>query len=155
MMSPSDFLDRPNYVTYSYEEGISSVLKIIAVASIFALISMIVSFIIGIRKKDCIAILTGNIMVKTIIAFLYQTLNNLTIHLDSLVIVIFIVATSLFFTSPIIIEGLIYEKVLKYKKHSGMTVSVICNISTIIIICLIINTFGFSYEFRRLVNLLV
>lgn len=150
MMSPSDFLDRPNYVTYSYEEGISSALKIIAVASIFALISMIVSFIIGIRKKDCIAILTGNIMVKTIIAFLYQTLNNLTIHLDSLVIVIFIVA----FTSPIIIEGLIYEKVLKYKKHSGMTVSVICNISTIIIICLIINTFGFSYEFRKLVNLL-
>lgn len=154
MMSPSDFLDRPNYVTYSYEEGISNALKIIAVASIFALISMIVSFIIGIRKKDCIAILTGNILVKTIVVFLYQVLNNLTIHLDSLVIVIFIVATSLFFTLPIIIEGLIYEKVLKYKKLSGMTVSVICNIGTIIIFGLIITILGSSYEFRKIVNLL-
>ena len=41
MISSNDFLiDR--YVTYSYEEGISDVLKIIAVVSIFALISMIV-----------------------------------------------------------------------------------------------------------------
>ena len=145
MISPSDFLiDRPSYkyVTYSYEEGISNVLKIIAVVSIFALISMIVSLIIGIRKKDCIAILTGNIMVKTIAVFLYQVLDNL-LYIDNGFIVI------LFFIATIIIEGFIYKKVLKYNKHSGMTVSLICNIGTVIISFLIILIFG---SVRRLLG---
>ena len=114
------------HVTYSYEEGISNVLNIIAVASIYALISMIISLIIGIRKKDCVAILTGNIMVKTIAIFLYQILNNL-LYLNKFFIVI------LFFIITIIIEGFIYKKVLRYKKHSGMTVSLICNIGTVAI----------------------
>lgn len=134
MIDPS-LIDRPSYkyvtkyVTYSFEEGISNVLKIIAVVSIFALISMIVSLIIGVRKKDCIAILTGNIMVKTIAEFLYQVLDNL-LYLDNDFIVI------LFFIATIIIEGCIYKKVLKYKKYSGMTVSLICNIGTVIILFL-------------------
>ena len=138
MISPSEFfIDRPSYkyVTYSYEEGISNVLKIIAVVSIFALISMIVSLIIGIRKKDCIAILTGNIMVKTIAVFLYQVLDNL-LYLDSGFIVI------LFFIAIIVIEGFIYKKVLKYNKHSGMTVSLICNISTFFIFSKLASKLG-------------
>ena len=113
MISPNDifmdrpFMDRP-YVIYSYEEGISYVLKIIAVVSIFALISMIVSLIIGIRKKDCIAILIGNIMVKTIAVFLYQVLDNLLYLYNGFIVILFFIAT-------IIIEGFVYKKVLKYK----------------------------------------
>lgn len=141
MISPSDLIDIPSYryVTYSYEEGISNVLKIIAVVSIFALISMIVSLIIGIRKKDCIAILPVNVMVKTIAVFLNQVLDNLFI--------------GFFFIATIIIEGFIYKKVLKYNKHSGMTVSLICNIGTVIISFLIILIFGSG--FRRLLRYLL
>ena len=109
MISPSDLLlDIPSnkYVTYSFKEGISDFLIIIAVVSIFALISMIVSLVIGVRKKDCIAILTGNIMVKTIAVFLYQVLDNL-LYIDNGFIVI------LLFIATIIIEGFIYKKVLK------------------------------------------
>ena len=121
------WMDIPKYmyVTYSYEEGISYILNIIAIASIFALINMIVSLIIGIRKKDCIAILTGNIMVKTITLSFYPILCNL-LYLDSVFFVI------LFFITTIVIEGFIYKKVLKYKKHRGMTVSLICNIGAVI-----------------------
>lgn len=149
MISPSDLLlDIPSnkYVTYSFKEGISDFLIIIAVVSIFALISMIVSLVIGVRKKDCIAILTGNIMVKTIAVFLYQVLDNL-LYIDNGFIVI------LLFIATIIIEGFIYKKVLKYNKHSGMTVSLICNIGSVIISFLIILIFG-SGSRRLLSNLL-
>lgn len=149
MISPSDLLlDTPSYkyVTYSFKEGISDFLIIIAVVSIFALISMIVSLVIGVRKKDCIAILTGNIMVKTIAVFLYQVLDNL-LYIDNGFIVI------LLFIATIIIEGFIYKKVLKYNKHSGMTVSLICNIGSVIISFLIILIFGSGFR-RLLSNLL-
>ena len=149
MISPSDLLlDIPSnkYVTYSFKEGISDFLIIIAVVSIFALISMIVSLVIGVRKKDCIAILTGNIMVKTIAVFLYQVLDNL-LYIDNGFIVI------LLFIATIIIEGFIYKKVLKYNKHSGMTVSLICNIGSVIISFLIILIFGSGFR-RLLSNLL-
>ena len=134
------------YVTYSYEEGISSIFKIIIVVSIFALISVIVSLILGIRKKDCIAILIGNIMVKTIAVFLYQILNNWLYLYNSFIVI-------LFFIVSIISEGFIYKKVLRYKKHSGMAVSIICNIGTVIISFFIILIL-FGPGFRRLLNLI-
>ena len=146
MISSLDSMIISEEVTYSYGEGILDILKIIAVVSIFALISVIISLIIGIRKKDCIAILTGNIMVKTIAVFLYQVLDNL-LYLDSGFIVI------LFFIAIIVIEGFIYKKVLKYKKYNGMIVSLICNISTVIISFLIIFIFGSG--FKRLLDLLL
>lgn len=115
------------YVTYSYEEGLSNVIQIIGIASIVALISVIVSLIIGIRKKDCLAIFVANVMVKTVVMFAFQILyddwsNN------------FLSTFILLFISTIVIEGAIYMKVLKYKKHNGMTVSIISNICIILII---------------------
>ena len=104
------------YVTYSYEEGLSNVIQIIGIASIVALISVIVSLIIGIRKKDCLAIFVANVMVKTVAMFVFQ--------IDWSFILLFI--------STIVIEGAIYMKVLKYKKHNGMTVSIISNICIIL-----------------------
>ena len=148
MISPSDILfDEPSfkYVTYSYEEGLSNIIQIIMVVSIVALISMIVSLIIGIRKKDCLAIFVANIVVKTVAIFIYQILYDL-LYLDNFFIVI------LFFIATVVIEGLIYKKVLKYKKYNGMTVSVICNIGTVVITILMLLIFGSG--FRRLLNLL-
>ena len=107
------------YVTYSYEEGLSNVIQIIGIASIVALISVIVSLIIGIRKKDCLAIFVANVMVKTVAMFVFQIL-----YVDWSFILLFI--------STIVIEGPIYMKVLKYKKHNGMTVSIISNICIIL-----------------------
>lgn len=107
------------YVTYSYEEGLSNVIQIIGIASIAALISVIVSLIIGIRKKDCLAIFVANVMVKTVAMFVFQIL-----YVDWSFILLFI--------STIVIEGAIYMKVLKYKKHNGMAVSIISNICIIL-----------------------
>ena len=133
MINPSDFLvEEPSYqyVTYSYQKGFSIFFEILGIASIFALISMIISVIIGVRKKDCLSILVGNIMVKTIILFLYRTLNK-SLNFNNFFIIL------LFFIVAIIIEGLIYKKVLQYKKLTGMTVSVICNIGTVVIMMIL------------------
>jgi len=135
MISLEDVLySEPEYVTYSYEEGISNMLPIITVASIFAFISMIMSFIIGVRKKDCVAVLVTNIMVKTVIIFLYQMLYNLLV-LDSPFIAI------LFFIATVVIEGFIYKKVLKYKKNNGIVVSTVCNFGIIFIFTLFSSGF--------------
>ena len=132
-LSPSDlFLGEPSveYVTYSYEEGFLNIMQIIMVVSIVALISMIVSFFIGIRKKDCVAIFITNIMVKTVAISIYQILYHL-IYADNLFMVL------LFFIATVVSEGLIYKKVLNYKKHSGMVVSIICNIAIVVIFILL------------------
>ena len=80
-------------------------------------------------------------MVKTIAVFLYQVLDNLLYLYNGFIVILFFIAT-------IIIEGFIYKKVLKYKKHNGMTVSLICNIGTVIISLI------FGFGFRRLLYLL-
>ena len=139
MTKPSDFFIREpfyRYVTYSFKEGIFITLGIFVAVSIFALISVVVSLSIGIRKKDCIVVLTANIMVKTVMVSLYVLLGNL-LYIESEFIWIFFIAT-------IIIEGLIYKKVLKYKEKSGMIVSVICNIVPIAIGQLIIVILRFA-----------
>ena len=112
------------YVTYSYEDGISDVFEMITLALVFAVIAMIISLIIGMRKKDYLAVLVVNVMVKTVTLSLNLILDNL-FYLNNFFIKI------LLFLVTIIIEGLILKKVLKYKKHSGMTISIICNIGAV------------------------
>lgn len=128
-IDPSTF----DYVTYSYEDGISDILKIATVVLVFAFITMIISLIIGIRRKDCLAIFVVNVMVKTVTL----SLNLILHHFNNFFIFI------LFFLANIIIEGLILKKVLKYKKHSGMTISIICNIGAVLIIILMSNILRF------------
>ena len=127
----------PKYITYSYQEGISAFFNIIIPVLVFALISMIISLIIGVRKNDRISILVVNIMVKTVIIFFDKILNkmldllnlsNVNRALIGLLIFIAIVV------GTIIIEGFIYKKVLQYKKYSGMTVSVLCNTGTALVL---------------------
>ena len=149
MISPRDVLmTEPSvqYLTYSYKEGFSASLKIIVAVSIFTLISMIISLIIGIRKKDCLVILVGNIMVKTVVIFMCQILNNLLYLNNTLIIILFFIGTT-------IIEGFIYKKVLKYKKYGGMIVSVISNTSMMAIIILMLIVF--QPGLGRLLNLLL
>lgn len=110
---------------YSYAEGLSYVLKIIAIAAVIAIISTIVSLIIGLRKKDCLAVLIANIMVKTVLIVLANIAEDLLIYAICWIV-------------SIIVEGLIYNKVLKYKKHKGMVVSIICNVASILTMLLIV-----------------
>lgn len=113
--------------TYSYEQGLLNMMKIVMMVSIIALINVIVSLIIGIRKKDCLAIFVTNIMVKTILISLYQILYVFLYWANSFIAI-------LIFIAIVVIEGVIYKKILKYKKYNGMTVSVICNIAAEVII---------------------
>lgn len=148
MLNPSDILFNEfsiKYVTYSYKEGLLNIMQIIMMASIVSLISMIVSLAIGIRKKDCLAIFVTNIVDKTVSIFLYQILCDL-LYLDDFFIAV------LFFLVTVVVEGIIYKKVLKYKKYNGMTVSVICNIGTAVITILMYNIF--AYRLRSLWNFL-
>lgn len=122
-----------NYLSAnSYQEDIFNSLKIIAIASIFALISMIIYLIIGKSKKDCLVILVANIMVKTVVMSLYQILI-----LDNILIVI------LFFIATVIIEGFIYKKLLKYKNNNGVKLSIICNMGTILILLIFVPSLLF------------
>ena len=149
MIDTSDILSRIKhlpmykYVNYSYVEGILNALKIISVVSIFALISMIASMILGLRKKDCVAVLVVNIMVKTVMVFLCQIIWKLVLLYDTYIYIALLILT-------IIIEGFIYKKVLKNKKHSGMKVSIICNVCLAIIIML--TDIIFVYGFRWMLN---
>lgn len=140
-LNPSDIISpKPSfeYITYSYEEGISKVSEMIVIALVFALISMIISLIIGVRRKDCLAILVVNVMIKTVTLSLYLILDNLP-YFNNLFIDI------LLFLATLIIEGIIYKKILKYKKHNGMTISIICNIGIALIIILMDNIWGSGF----------
>ncbi len=146
---PSDITSRVpsfRYTTYSYKEGILGGFIIIAIALILALINMIISLIIGIRRKDCLVVLVVNVMLKTLTMSLKLILYNLY-DLNNLFIDI------LFFLAIIIIEGFIYKKVLKYKKRSGMTVSIVCNIGAVVIVVLMGSIFDFSWMRNLIISI--
>ena len=158
------------YETYSYQEGFSLFFNIIADVLVFTLMMLFVSSRIGVRKKDWGTILVGSIMVKTIMVFLYKiidylinidglfSLNDFIVDKDMLMDKSMLVTYGtlndflsrdvsfimiLFFIADIIIEGFIYKKVLQYKKHTGMTVSVICNVVPVVfVIVLLYGIYG-------------
>lgn len=113
-----------SYSTYSYQEGLSTFLIILAIASVLSVISIVIAYIIGIRKRDICSVLVTNIMLKTIVGGILKILEWLYLENTFIVLALAIVT--------IISEGLIYNKILKYKKHEGITVSIICNIGIII-----------------------
>ncbi len=122
---PSQILEIPTvYVEYSYREGLLDFFKIFAVVIVLALIGTIFAYIIGIRKRDICSVLVTNIMLKTIAGGILKILECLYLENTFIILALAIVA--------IISEGLIYNKILKYKKHKGITVSIICNIGIII-----------------------
>lgn len=122
---PSQILEIPTvYVEYSYREGLLDFFKIFAVVIVLALIGTIFAYIIGIRKRDICSVLVTNIMLKTIAVGILKILECLYLENTFIILALAIVA--------IISEGLIYNKILKYKKHKGITVSIICNIGIII-----------------------
>ena len=122
---PSQILEKPTvYVEYSYREGLLDFFKIFAVVIVLALIGTIFAYIIGIRKRDICSVLVTNIMLKTIAVGILKILECLYLENTFIILALAIVA--------IISEGLIYNKILKYKKHKGITVSIICNIGIII-----------------------
>lgn len=114
-----------HYSTYSYQEGLSTFLIILASASILSVMSIVIAYIIGIRKRDICSVLVTNIMLKTIAGGILKILECLYLENPFIVLALAIVT--------IISEGLIYNKILKYKKHKGITVSIICNIGIIIL----------------------
>lgn len=109
----------------------SSMAKGIALILIFTLVNVITSLILGIRKKELLAVLVTNIMVKSIMIYIYQVLLGvLNLYIPFLNILLLI--------PTIIIEGIIYNKVLRHKKLKGITVSIICNLNIAQILLLVL-----------------
>ena len=110
---------------YSMARGIALIL-------IFTLFNVITSLILGIRKKELLAVLVTNIMVKSIMIYIYQVLLGvLNLYIPFLNILLLI--------PTIIIEGIIYNKVLRHKKLKGITVSIICNLNIAQILLLVLE----------------
>ena len=110
----------------------SSMAKGIALILIFTLVNVITSLILGIRKKELLAVLVTNIMVKSIMIYIYQVLLGvLNLYIPFLNILLLI--------PTIIIEGIIYNKVLRHKKLKGITVSIICNLNIAQILLLVLE----------------
>ncbi len=140
LLNPLSIIDEggPYYVyeTYSWKEGLTLPVGSILIA---ALTSMIIALMIGIRKKDCIAILVTNVMTKTVATALIKILDSIMYNIcymsgeweKEYIITIIILLI------PIIIEGVIYRKILKYNKHNGITVSLICNVGIILLVFLL------------------
>lgn len=104
----------------------------IAIILIFTLVNVITSLILGIRKKELLAVLVTNIMVKSIMLYIYQVLLGvLNLYIPFLNILLLI--------PTIIIEGIIYNKVLRHKKLKGITVSIICNLNIAQILLLVLE----------------
>lgn len=109
-----------------------SMAKGIALILIFTLVNVITSLILGIRKKELLAVLVTNIMVKSIMIYIYQVLLGvLNLYIPFLNILLLI--------PTIIIEGIIYNKVLRHKKLKGITVSIICNLNIAQILLLVLE----------------
>lgn len=137
---PSQILEIPTvYVEYSYREGLLDFFKIFAVVIVLALIGTIFAYIIGIRKRDICSVLVTNIMLKTIAVGILKILECLYLENTFIILALAIVA--------IISEELIYNKILKYKKHKGITVSIICNIGIIIGFILLSIIIGITQNF--------
>lgn len=136
------------YITYSYQDGIVAFFKILVIAIVLSLISMAIAYIIGIRKKDIVTVITTNIMVKTVVCIIWQIISNILdvgrirsvwdrIYMKSGDI--FVIAA--YIISVFVVEGIIYNKILTYKKHKGMTVSIICNMGIMLSLIFIIIYF--------------
>lgn len=85
-------------------------------------IELLISILIGIRKKnDIITIIAVNTLTNPIVVFTANLLNNFKIKLLYWSIVIIMELMVIF------IEGKIYEKILDYKKISGLILSFLNN----------------------------
>lgn len=102
-------------------------------------IELLISILIGIkRRNDIITIITVNTLTNPIVVFISNVLKSFKIALLYWGIVVIIELIIVF------IEGKIYEKVLNFKKISGLKLSFINNsisftIGIIIVILLNIN----------------
>lgn len=148
MISPNDvttgMIAEITTVYYSYEKGIAVGTGIITVAFILALLSMGVSFIMRLKRKDCIAVFWTNIMTKSIAGIIFTVLffrsyiNLLTISNRESILLIAILI--LLFISCVVGEKKLYDKILENKKKKSIIISLVCNICAmgLIILCYVL-----------------
>ena len=126
------------HLAYTYEEAFPVVLRIIAVVFLLAVANTITAFIIGIRRKDCLAVFWVNMLVKMLVVCPIETLRSTGIITDISTVpfaLVFIIALT------VLVEGCIYMKVLTSKKYPGVIMSTLCNIGAVIFLGLFIAAF--------------
>ena len=90
------------------------------------IVEIIISFILGFRRRDLLNILLVNILTNPL-------LNSLTVYIDfQYGLMIRNIALVLFEIVVVIIEGFIYQKYLNNKKINGYLLSLILNTSSFI-----------------------
>ena len=87
------------------------------------IIELLISVLIGVRKKnDYIAIIATNILTNPVVVFIANVVN--TFYSKFLYWTVVAILELIVF----LVEGIIYKKILIYKKISGFKVSFICNV---------------------------
>lgn len=107
----------------SFKEGIFAILILFCIVLIVAAINVIFARMMKIRKKDLLSIFLTNIIVKT-------SIYSPVLLLDDYFRMFFF--SFLLFPVAAIIEGLIYRKILTYKKYGGIKVAIICNLGVVL-----------------------
>ena len=135
-------------VIFDFRDGLQICLYIIGVAVIIALLNMLVSLSIGIKKRDLFTIFIINLMTKTI--FLLHISIAIFTHSYLLGILGGILA--------IILESIFYKVGLQFKKINSVLISLICNILVVLILAMAFGCLwavGSMYYDSTLINAII
>lgn len=99
-------------------------------------IEIVISFAIGLRKKDLINVFLVNILTNPLLNSIYLYFGGTTSRINSYIILFILEVIVLF------VEGYIYKKVLEVKKINSYLLSLILNISSFLLGNIIIYLLG-------------
>ena len=124
---------KPIYITYSYDDGFLVALRILAIVLILAIFNVIVASIFNAKTRDRLIIFWTNILVKSPIVFMWFILPFYEGRRSAFPVVVPLAIVTI---AIILVEGIIYLKILTSEKFSGMFMSLLCNIGAILFLVL-------------------
>lgn len=134
------FVYVPEYHDNNFGDGLIFGLNTLIFALVISIIISIIPLIMGVRKRDYLALLITNFITKTIGSLVFLFVVKIPeIIFDSIFFVsqnsmVFDIIFVIMLCGLTVIEGFLYNRTLKYKKHKGITIAIICNIITLIIL---------------------
>ncbi len=133
------------YWHHYFSDGFTALNPIFLNCLFFSAISAFISFIIGHRKKSCLAVFVTSFMVKSVLYGVYSIFEDsifkylnskLTFFNSELMFIAILILAS-------IIESIIYKVVLKCKYIKAILTSIVCNVCSYFIMSILYNYVDF------------
>ncbi len=120
----------------SFADGVESFGNLLLVAIIFSVACLVIAFMVGIRKRDCLTYLITSLSTKTIfltIIWLLRIIISFS-EINSVIkyLIMFLLIIGLLLVCSLI-EAIIFNKVLKNKPEETFSLAIICNFESIMI----------------------